>query len=195
MISQSEIVLSLRGAFRLGLRDTAGLRDFNVSIAGFWRSFTAALIVAPGYAALIGPRIAALSAGAAWRAVLVEILGYVIIWTAFPLAMHHLAPRIGRDDAYIRFIVAHNWGATVQMMILLTATAVGGSLPGGAGVLLQMIGLGLILYYQWFVARTALAVSGGTAAAIVALGILIEFAVTTAATVMGAPAPQGGPGA
>ncbi len=187
MVPFAEITLALRGAFRLARRDAGGMRDFNATIAGFWRSFVAALIVAPGYAIIIGPAIARLSPDNALLAVSVEIIAYVAMWAAFPLAMDHVARRIGRDAVYIRYIVAHNWSAVLQMIVFLAATLIGASMPAGAALFLHMLALGLILFYQWLVARIALEVNGALAAAIVGLGLVIEFAVTAAAALVSAP--------
>ena len=43
---RTEIFHSLYGAFRLLLLDQGGMRWFNVSITGFYRSFLAAVLVA-----------------------------------------------------------------------------------------------------------------------------------------------------
>ena len=185
MIPFAEIALALSGAFRLARRDAGGMNDFNPTVTGFWRSFIAALIVAPGYAMVIGPGLASLPAGQAVRATLAETIAYVVTWVAFPLVMIPITERIGRDAAYLRFITAHNWSAVLQMMVLLAAALAGAAMPAGPAAFLHMLAFGLILYYQWFIARTALAVNGATAAGIVGLGVLIELAVSSAATMVG----------
>ncbi|MFO1189861.1 MAG: hypothetical protein U1E97_09840 [Alphaproteobacteria bacterium] len=187
-----EIVRALRGTYRLARLDATGLDDFNATIGGFWNSFLAAVIVAPGYAIVIGPGLARMPTDDALRAILAEILAYITAWTAFPLLMIHIAERIGRDAAYIRFIVAYNWSSVIQMMVLLTAALIGASMPVNATVMLHVGALGLILAYRWFIARTALQVNGGTAMGIVGLGMLIEFMTSTAAALVGAaPGPAG----
>lgn len=185
MISHAEFAQALRGTMRLARLDAGGLNDFNATVEGFWHSFAAALLVAPGYAILIGPGIAQLPMDTAIRQTLAEVIAYVINWAAFPLVMHEVVARIGRDSAYIRFIVAHNWSVVLQMLVLLTAVLAGAALPAGTAVFLHMLGFGFILFNQWFIARTALSVRGGTAAACVALGILIELISSYAATLVG----------
>jgi len=185
MVPLAEIARALRGAYRLARLDAGGLDDFKPTIEGFWNSFMAALIVAPGYAIVIGPSLARLPADDAPRAILAEILAYITAWVAFPLLMIHVAGRIGRDAAYVRFIVAHNWSSVIQMMVLLAAALVGASMPGRAALMLHVGALGLILSYRWFIARAALQVNGGTAMGIVGLGLLIEFATSAAAALVG----------
>src|SRR5690606_8518675 len=88
MISSAEIAVSMRGAVRLALRDPAGLAFFDTSIAGFWRSFMAAVLALPAYALLLAARDE--SAGPPLDdpgVLLVEGIAYVIGWFAFPNAM------------------------------------------------------------------------------------------------------------
>ena len=49
MPPKQEIVASLYGAWRLMRLDPTGMTYFNLSADGFWRSFFAAVIVAPAY--------------------------------------------------------------------------------------------------------------------------------------------------
>ena len=44
---QQEIIRSLTGAWLLAKRDTSALNYFNLSIEGFWRSFSAMVLVLP----------------------------------------------------------------------------------------------------------------------------------------------------
>ena len=53
------------------------------------------------------------------RIVVVEGIGYVIGWVAWPLAAAYIAPLLGRGENYIRYIVAYNWSAGTQIVALL----------------------------------------------------------------------------
>ena len=96
MLSAREAATSLYGAYRLARFDARGMTYFETSLAGFWRSFYAAVIVAPVFAVLLVMRYAA--GGEAVdeaRFASVEAIAYVIAWIAFPLVMVSLA-QIGR---------------------------------------------------------------------------------------------------
>ena len=47
MISAQQTFTALYGAYRLARLDTGGMKFFDQTIDGFWRSFYAAVIVAP----------------------------------------------------------------------------------------------------------------------------------------------------
>ena len=51
--SVTEIAYALYGAWRLARLDSGGMGYFDRSIAGFWKSFFAALLVAPGHILLL----------------------------------------------------------------------------------------------------------------------------------------------
>ena len=65
----------------------AGWRCFDRSLDGFWRSFRAAAITYPLYLVLLTMRVsvAQWQRSGGWRIVIVETIGYVIAWVAFPL--------------------------------------------------------------------------------------------------------------
>jgi hypothetical protein len=53
MPNQEEVLRSIYGAYRLAWLDRSGMSQLNLSVEGFWRSFFAAILVAPGYALLV----------------------------------------------------------------------------------------------------------------------------------------------
>ena len=53
MPTRTEIGRSLYGAWRLLLLDPTGVQWFELSIAGFWRSFFAAALIAPVYVIMV----------------------------------------------------------------------------------------------------------------------------------------------
>lgn len=179
MIRKEDIANGLTGALRLAGRDTSGYTCFDTSVEGFWRSFTAALVSIPGYLAVASshPEGIALEAGAY---LLVEAIAYVIGWFAFPVAMLHVAEVIDRRERYITFIVAANWATAIQISLLgLIAGLQGmGVFPENLGGFFSLVATLWILSYQWFVARTALDVSGPVAAGIVLLDLVIGLMIT-----------------
>lgn len=174
MITAREATFALYGAYRLARVDRRGLGYFDATVEGFWRSFYAAVLVAPAYVILLALHVGdrPVTAGPA-KLVLVEGIAYVIVWTAFPLAMVYAARWLGRSHHYIRYIVARNWAGVLEMAVLLAAVAA--SAAGGEALLL--LAFIAILVYQWYVALTALEITGWQAAAVVALSAILEIVI------------------
>jgi hypothetical protein len=153
---------------------------------GAWRSFRAALICLPGFLAvrLFAWASFGMPAGGFLRGVVAELIGYVIAWTAFALISLSIAVGWGRVNAWPRFIAAWNWTNVVQYLVLvvLAVPAMLGA-PSGVAQVLSVIGLGYAVWLEWFVARHALGVDGGRAAALVgvdlALGLFLGGLIGT----------------
>src|SRR5437763_14845048 len=103
----SEVRLALTGALRLARGDRGGLSYFDRSVDGFWRSFRAAVIGYPLYLVLLSMRVtvAEWETSGAFLIIAVETIAYVIAWTAFPLFMLIVTPRIGRPTRFVAFMV------------------------------------------------------------------------------------------
>ncbi len=182
MVTAAEFARAVYGAWRLALLDRNGLDHFDATTEAYWKSFNAAVIVAPAYALLLILRLGetGTTAGVGTIAI-VETLAYIIGWVAFPLIMIYVCDRLDRFDRYMRYIVAHNWSSVIQVAVFLTVTVLSkGVLGGGAAVLLGLAGTAAILFYQWFIARAALEIRGGRAAAIVGLDVAISIIINMA---------------
>jgi hypothetical protein len=180
MPGREEVLRSIYGAYLLARMDVSGMGLMNLTVEGFWRSFFAAVLVAPGYVLLVAHRLMTRpeSIDAGW-AFLVHALAYVIGWAAFPVIALVLTFLLSVSRNYVALIVAVNWAAVIQVvgfLIVIAATLVLPSLL--AGMLLAVVTIA-ILVYQWFVTRTALQTSGGIAFALV----LVDLAVNTAINV------------
>ena len=109
MLSLAEIGPALYGAWRLAHFDPDGMRYFDRSIAGFWRSFQVALLGAPLWIIILGVNLAQMHIGGGWtRVVIAETIGYVIAWVAYPLAAFYLT----RFSTGSRTISASSWPST-----------------------------------------------------------------------------------
>jgi hypothetical protein len=174
---KEEVIRSLYGAYRLAWLDRSGMGHFNLSVEGFWRSFFAAVLVAPGYALLVAQELLARpeTVSLPW-AVLVEAVAYVVGWAAFPLVAIVLTQLLDLSRNYAALIIAANWAAVMQIAVFLAAVAVGLVLPPLGG-LAAMLATGAILFYQWFVIRTALDTTGGIAVAVLLVDLLLTGAV------------------
>jgi hypothetical protein len=180
MPSYREIVYGIYGAWRLARLDRGAMSYFDRTREGFWKSFFAALIVAPGFAIIITYELAQAEIGSgALRLILVETLAYGLGWVAFPVVVHQICEAIGKREAYIGYIVAFNWSKVIQMAVFLPAIGLIalGVLPGDSGSLLRWIVSIMILFYQWFVTRTALAVTAAGAVGFVVLDFVIDLII------------------
>lgn len=180
MISAQELAGGILGAWRLAHFDRSGARYFDATLDGFWKSFTAALIVFPAEAVLralflVSSETETLAAGAL-RIGAVFVIAYVIQWVLFPLLMIRIADFLGRPQNYIGFIVAHNWAAVIQMAIILPAGTLfamtGIGTPGwGAAVFFAAILATWV--YGWYVAKAMLDIPGMAAAFVLLTEIFI----------------------
>src|ERR1700693_1965443 len=98
----TEVQMAVGGAVRLPRR---GLKFFDVSIDGFWRSFRAGLICYPLYLLLVTFRVADAQWEISGAAPILagETIAYVISWVGFPLLMLPVSRRFGRGDRFLSF--------------------------------------------------------------------------------------------
>jgi hypothetical protein len=183
MTAWREARAALSGLLRLARGDHGGLLLFDRSLAGFWRSFRAAILCYPLYLVLLTMRIST----ADWqragglRIVTVESIGYVISWTAFPLAMLSVTRRIGRTDRFFDFMVPYNWYQLPQsgLFVLVGAAAASGSAQSGAVQGLTIAAAAAVLGFEWYLARIALDTTRSAATLVIVvdlvLGALIDW--------------------
>ena len=182
MPSQREIINALFGSWRLMRFDADGMNWFDLSIAGFWRSFFAALPVAPFFALLVyfdfSRQTDSFDVG---QETLVTIVVYAVGWTIVPVIMVLVTKLLGTGRNFVPMMVAYNWTTVPQIIIQALA-----ALPGAIGLIsVELSGAVLftvviyILVFEWFVIRIALQTTAMTAAGIVLLletvGVLINL--------------------
>ena len=172
-----EVQLAVGGALRLARGDPRGLGFFDTSIDGFWRSFRAAAICYPFFLMLLASRVSAAhwAASGAPRIVIVETIGYVISWVAFPLLMLPLSRWLGREDRFLAFMVAYNWSQLPQtaLFVVLAANSAAGLLPHALAQFADFAAAVAVLLYEWYIARVALAVSASQAVPVVLLDLVL----------------------
>ena len=170
MITTQEAFRGLYAAWRLLLRDRSAVALLDDSADGFWKSFSCAVIVLPAYIILIAFAGGGPPAGAhPIRIILVEGIGYIIGWVAWPLVAAYIAPFLGRGEVYIRYIVAYNWSAGPQIVILVLLLALqsSGILSQGPFTAVSLFALLVLLFYHGFIVRVALDVAVELAVALV----------------------------
>lgn len=170
------VVAGLAGALLLARGRPEGVALVETTPDGAWRSFAAALICLPALLAIRFLAWASFGApeGGVPRALIAETTAYAIAWVGFALLSLPLAQGWGRAGAWPRFIAAWNWTNIVQyaLMLALTLPAALG-LPAPIVQVLTLVGIAYALWLEWFVARHALGVDGGKAAALVGLDLAL----------------------
>ena len=126
MPSFNEISSSVRGAWQLFVMDQRGMNQFNLSAAGFWNSFFAAVLLAPIYFFVLlsqyklnrevqqiaieqdpaNPNIPQVPELGDY--LLAQGLAYVALWAIFPIVMFWATRIINIQNRYIPFVVAYN---------------------------------------------------------------------------------------
>lgn len=176
-----EIAQSLYGAWRLARLDKGAMVFFDTSEGGFWRSFFAAVLIAPFYGLMLMARYTAVAQDAdPLRFALAESIAYVMSWVAFPLAVEAITRMTNRRDRFCGYIVAYNWAMVIENAVLIPiAVAMAfGWLPLDAGQFLWITLIMLILIYLGFIARTALAITGLAAAGFVFLDVALSIVIS-----------------
>jgi len=180
VITAAELSRSIYGAWLLARFDARGVGFFENTAEAFWRSFWAAGVVLPGYGLLLLFRSTGSTTGvSAPTAFVVHSITYVMIWIAFPFAMFYLARLFDREQWYCRYIVAYNWAVVLQvtLLLLVSAIAVSGIVPGPAGAALVRIAQLAIMIYQGFIAHVALQATLPGAAGIVLLDFVLGLLI------------------
>src|SRR5215475_2368628 len=170
-----EMRLAFIGALRLARGDPSGLSCFVASIDGFWRSFRSAALCYPLYLLLLSFRVSAEQAQASdeWTIAIVETIGYVIAWVAFPLLILPLTHWLGRADRFLHFMVAYNWCQLPQTLFFVAIALIGAALPNSAAQVIELIGAIAVLLYEWTIARIALRLPGGLAVLVILVDMVL----------------------
>lgn len=196
LVTADDVGRSLRGTMALLNRRADALAAFDVSEAGFWRSFGAIWLTLPAFVVMVAAeraRLGILEPGSpiidlSWVTVMAA-LQHVATFLALPLAMIAIAPRLGLGARYVPFVVVMNWVTATAHLILAVPSLlmlVGWATPELATLFTFAFGV-IVVHVYWFATKTALGVSGGLAGAAVAAGLLAAFVVGTTLASLIAP--------
>jgi hypothetical protein len=176
-----EVRLALGGALRLAVGDRRGLGCFDTSLEGFWRSFRAAAICFPLYLILVAFRVASVqwSRSGVPVVLIVETIGYIISWVAFPLLILPLARFLGRENRFLAFMVVYNWSQIPQtvLFVLVALDAASGLLTPGSVAFARLAAAIAVLLYEWYIARVTMAVTGAQATLVVIADLVLSSAL------------------
>lgn len=176
--SPVEIASSLYGAWRLFLGDERGLDFLRRDREGFWTALWTLAFAVPPYVltiALDPDRRAALGIGG----LIVEGEVLILSGLIYAWGMYYVLPQLDRAERYFDFMVAHLWVGMSQVYIhvLPSLLRASGAVPEQAVTLITMALIFAMLWWSWFVTRTALDVTGGQAGVVVAGTVLYEFTI------------------
>jgi hypothetical protein len=173
-----------RVAVRLARRDTSAMAEYANTPEAALFSFAAAFITLPMFFITV-----ALGAeGVTNLPALIADLGpYTVGWLLFPVVMAKIVTVIDRERFYCRYVVAVNWCAVFEYLVLTVLVAVRGQaiIPEAVGNLIFVGLIVWVLMYQHFVARAALEVDGTIAALLVALRMLLDLLIVGLSKVLG----------
>jgi hypothetical protein len=172
-----EARLALAGTLRLAVGDRSALACFDRTLEGFWRSFRAAAICYPLYLVLLAMRVTVeeWQKSGGWRIVIVETIGYVIAWVAFPLLMVNVTRWIGRAQRFFDFMVPYNWCQVPQsvLFVLVGIESGSGLLSANASETIDIAAAIATLVYEWYIARIALDTTGSAAGFVVLVDLVL----------------------
>jgi hypothetical protein len=170
--SLREVSSGIYGAWRLARLDTRAMAWFDRGPDGTARSFWAAIICFPAFIALLALRVspADWTNSGVGHILLVESIGYVVGWTAYPLAALSFCRVLGIGGGGFDFVTAYNWSQILEttLFILVAAIAALHLISDESAGLLSAFVLLLVLLYEWFIARVATR-AGGVAASVLVL--------------------------
>ncbi len=181
----AELRWAMAGCLRLARGDRGGLDFFDRSLDGFWRSFMSAFLGYPLFLILLMMRVSLddWKVTGGFPIILIETLGYVISWTAFPLLMLTVLRWIGREHRFFDFMVPYNWSQLPQsaLFVVIGLQAESGALGNPISQTIELGAAIAVLVYEWFIARVALEITGGAAALVVLIDLVLGLVITRAA--------------
>ena len=178
--SLRDVSNGIHGAWRLARLDPKAMVWFDRSADGIWRSFWAAAFVYPAFVMLVALQVTPEQwvAAGPFRILLIESIGYVISWSAFPLVILAFCHWLERDEQCLDFIVAYNWSQVLQTALASAAMLATRLLPDAPAQAVSLIVPLALIGYEWFIARTALEAGGVAATVVVLIDVVLAEVVS-----------------
>jgi len=168
--------------------NTDGVRAFDTSISGFWRSFSAIIVIAPIYLVILRAELERTGRGAALGHdsdigfYFSQLASLGVDWLAWPIAMVFLARLLGLGERYAGYVVVYNWSTLLiaSAYLLPALLFVVGVLPNQLAAAINLVVWFWALYFHFYVARHLLATTLGTAIGLVIVNMLLSFMINVA---------------
>ncbi|WP_208998606.1 hypothetical protein [Roseibium aestuarii] len=187
MISGMEIREAVKGSWLLFCNRPEGIRHFDVSLPGFWRSFLVLGLLLPFFVVsgqaqwqlMIAESelpVEALPLGTFW---LTRSAGLIVEWLTLPLLLAALAGWIGIGRTYVPFIIVRNWSALLISLPYAVASLAYllGIIPSGFLVLVTLSIIPVMLWFQFRIARHVAQVSVSVAIGLVILDTALSLVI------------------
>lgn len=186
IVTADEVNRSFRGTLDLLNSRSEGLKSFDMSERGFWRSFMAIWLTLPAYIVSLAferLRLGLLQPDQSlldnvWLD-LVVALGHLAGFITLPLAMIWITRWFRLEKAYVPFVIVTNWISVVGMLLLSVPAMLmllGWAPPGLASVFSLAFAI-IIVRLQWFATKATLGLTSIPALGIVVLGIVLNSLV------------------
>ncbi len=186
IVTADEVNRSFRGTLDLLHSRAEGLKSFDMSERGFWRSFAAIWLTLPAYVVSLAferLRLGLLQPdGSLVDSVWIDLvvaLGHVASFVALPLAMIWIARGFNLTKAYVPFVIVTNWITVIGLLVLSVPAMLlllGWATPALASLFSLAFAI-IIVRMQWFATKATLGVSSLPAFGIVLLGIVLNSCV------------------
>lgn len=186
IVTADELNRSVKGALDLLNSRAEGLKFFDMSERGFWRSFVAIWLTLPAYIVTLAferLRLGLLRSGhplldSLWLD-LVVAFGHIAGFLALPIAMIWVSRWLRLTHRYVPFIIVNNWIMVISQLVLAVPPMLlllGFATPALAGLFSLVFAI-VVLRLQWFATKATLGVTGLAAFGIVVLGIILNTCV------------------
>jgi hypothetical protein len=186
MFTSDEIARHAGAAWALFKGDRQGIREFDVSVEGFWRSFGVIVLLLPAIGILVAAQRSMLLTSSAYSLdtfptaafLWSRVVAYGIGWVDYPLALALLARPLGIGKRFVPLVVALNWSSLIAAIpvTLPSLLYILGLLGQDGYDFLNLVAFGLVLRYQYVVTRAATAAPPVFAFGLVVLDTLLGFA-------------------
>jgi hypothetical protein len=185
IVTADEVNRSFKGAIHLLNSRSEGLKSFDMSERGFWRSFAAIWLTLPAY--IISLAIARMRLGAVPDGALLDnlwvdavvALGHVGGYIALPLTMIFIARSFRLSSRYVPFVIVTNWISVIGLLVLSVPAMLlllGWATPSLASLFSLAFAV-ILVRIQWFATKETLGLSSISALGIVLFGILLNSGV------------------
>jgi hypothetical protein len=183
IVTADEVNRSFRGTLDLLNSRAEGLKAFDMSERGFWRSFAALWLTLPAYVVSLAFERLRLGLLQPDRSLLdnfwvdlVVAYGHVAGFLALPVAMIWIARWFRLEKAYVPFVIVTNWISVIGMLVLSVPAMLMllGWAPPGLASLFSLAFAVIIVRVQWFATKSTLSLANLPALGVVVLGIVLN---------------------
>ncbi|WP_346906772.1 hypothetical protein [uncultured Roseibium sp.] len=188
MISGQEIARSLTGSWLFLQNRPEGLRWFDRSIEGFWRSFGVFFLLLPFFwiSGMAEKKLILEETelvlelfpnGSFWGA---QLTTFGLDWILLPIVLGFLARPIGISRGYVDFIIVRNWSSLLAAFPYVVAGLLylAGIIPAGIMVLMSLCVLAVVLWYRFNITRITLQTGISLTLGIIVLDTVLSLLIS-----------------